>query len=633
MVAMRRLPLIVEEFSLADLNSAPVTAAAPTADGVTVTVALPLPGTGSGQWTVSFVVIHEADRFDPSVPARSYPLAFASDTWSGTIIIAPEAGTSFGLSGRYLYRFSLSRTDGTVVVPWFTDPFARATDDVGQLSAFDTADTIRDFTWNDDAWKVPAGGDLVVYELQVEEFNGTFGGVIARLPYLQSLGVNCLELMPVTTLRLTFDWGYQPLHYFAPNERWGGAAGLKSLVNACHQAGVAVILDEVFQHVDASFAFNQVYAATGVPSPMIGGTGQFGPVIDYTKQFSRDYVHAVTAHWLTEYHVDGFRYDEVTDLYTEPTGDPYAGVAYDVYNTSLALPRFTPSGGTAPGEYSRVIQVPEALNRPQEVLANTYSTATWQDGLLGKAEDMAAKGCYVDDDFAHLLDASFSGYPATKSVHDIAGNPVDMPVNPIQYLNSHDHSHLLAFLTQAGRDPEQPLADRTPWYKIQPFVVAQYTAQGIPMLWQGQEVSDDWILPDQDPLRTPIQRDLHWEYFYDPQGSPLVRLHRILGTLRRTYPALRSRTSFYYNQQSRTGDGIIAYRRSTSDLSQHAMVVLNFSDNAQPITVPAPAAGTYQELIDAATRSAPLQCVAAAADDPLTVTVPSNYGYVLVSPA
>jgi hypothetical protein len=176
-----------------------------------------------------------------------------------------------------------------------------------------------------------------------------------------------------------------------------------------------------------------------------------------------------------------------------------------------------------------VIQVPEALNRPQEVLRNTYSTATWQDGLLDKAEDMAGNGCYVDDAFALLLDASFSGYALTKSVHDIAGNPVDMPVNPVQYLNSHDHSHLIAFLTQAGRDPAQPLADRTPWYKIQPFVVAQYTAQGIPMLWQGQEVSDDWVLPDHDPLRTPIQRDFHWEYFYDPQGSPLVRLHRIPG--------------------------------------------------------------------------------------------------------
>jgi hypothetical protein len=95
---------------------------------------------------------------------------------------------------------------------------------------------------------------------------------------------------------------------------------------------------------------------------------------------------------------------------------------------------------------------------------------------------------------------------------------------------------------------------------------------------------------------------------------------------------LRSRTSYYYNEQSRTGDGIVAYRRSTADLSQHAMVMLNFSGRPQAISVPAPAAGTYQEMVDAA-RPAPLRCVAAAAGDPLAVTVPSSYGYVLVSPA
>jgi hypothetical protein len=61
--------------------------------------------------------------------------------------------------------------------------------------------------------------------------------------------------------------------------------------------------------------------------------------------------------------------------------------------------------------------------------------------------------------------------------------------------------------------------------------------------------------------------------------------------------------------------------------------VLNFSDSPQPISVPAPAAGTYRELVDAAARSAPLQCVATTAGAPLSITVPSNYGYVLVSPA
>ena len=66
------------------------------------------------------------------------------------------------------------------------------------------------------AYKTPELSDLIVYELHIEQFNDTFDGVIDRLDYLQSLGVNCLELMPVMSHKLDFDWGYGPLHYFSP---------------------------------------------------------------------------------------------------------------------------------------------------------------------------------------------------------------------------------------------------------------------------------------------------------------------------------------------------------------------------------------------------------------------------------
>jgi 1,4-alpha-glucan branching enzyme len=543
------------------------------------------------------------------------------------VTIEPKPGTSFGKAGRYLYRYQLFRVTGelrSILTPWFTDPFARATDEVGQLSAFDTPASLPAFQWHDGDWKVPELPDLVVYEMHVEEFNSTFQGVIDRLPYLKSLGVTCLELMPVTSLKLDFDWGYGPLHFLAPNQRWGGPAGLKRLVSICHSEGVAVILDVVFQHVDPSFPYHQVYSDAGAPSPMTGGPGRYGPVVDFGKQFARDYVHTVTSYLLEEYHVDGFRYDQVIDLYDEPAGEPYASFARDVYDQSLLLPRFTPGGGAKAGEYSRVIQVPEALNRPQEILRTTYSSATWQDELLSKAEDMAQSG-YVDDDFAHLLDADFSGYPRTKTVHDIDGHPVDMPVAPFQYVNSHDHSHLIAFLTGNKQDPYDPLADRSRWYKIQPFIIAQYTASGIPMLWQGQEFSDNYVLPGAGNLRIHFRRDTHWEHFYDLEGSPLIRLHRILGKLRADHPALRGRDSFYYNQSSRTSAGIIGYRRSAGN--DVALVFLNFSDEPQPMTIPLPATATFREQIDAQDRSAPLE-FSGSTGDPMTVTIPANYGYV-----
>jgi 1,4-alpha-glucan branching enzyme len=580
-------------------------------------------------------VIHKDDRFVPDINTMDFPLMLVADSannlWQANVTIPVTPGTHFGQPGTYLYRYQLLQTlPGTlspqVLVRWFTDPFARATD-IGELSAFVTPGFVPDFVWTDQQWKTPELEDLVVYELHVEEFNSTFDGVIERLTYLKSLGVTCLELMPVTSLKLDFDWGYGPLHYFAPNERWGGGQGLKRLVNACHQAGVAVILDAVYQHVDTSFPYHLLYDTTGIESPMIDGNGPFGPTIDFSKEFAHEYVQAANFHWLDEYHVDGFRYDEVTDLYDGPTGIKYPRIAYETYNTSLTIPRFTPSGGLAPGEYSRIIQCPEELNLPQEILRTTYSTCTWQDGLLDKAESMATSK-YVDDDFAHLLDTRFLGYPERKTVHDIANQPVDMPVTPFQYLESHDHSQLLTFFEP--QSPGVPFTDRSPWYKLQPFAIALYTCQGIPMLWQGQEFAESYLLPDQGSARINFRRDIHWEYFYDDFGNPLVRLYRILGTLRHIYAALRSHESFYYNEQSRTSDGIVAYSRQDTAKQQCAIVFLNFSDLQQSIAIPFPAPGTYREMIDDAVRSTPYEIAVSNANQSITVDVPSHYGYIFI---
>ena len=98
------------------------------------------------------------------------------------------------------------------------------------------------------------------------------------------------------------------------------------------------------------------------------------------------------------------------------------------------------------------------------------------------------------------------------------------------------------------------------------------------MLWQGQEFADNYYLPNQGNGRIYFRRDVNWEYFYDDAGALLVRLYRILGTLRHACPALRSRESFYYNVQSRPTDGVVAYRRQSTAAHQIAIVFLNFSD-------------------------------------------------------
>jgi len=602
---------------------------------------LHLPGlTPAKNYQVVVRIIHQADRFDPDIPTQDFPLVWQSgselDLWSATVPLTVVPNTNFGQPGVYLYRYQLWRnvpgSADQLVTQWFTDPFARTTD-IGELSSFATPGTVPAFNWEDAAYKTPALDDLVVYELQVEEFDDTFDGVIARIPYLQSLGVNTLELMPVTSVQLDFDWGYGPLHYFAPNLRLGGDQALRRLVNECHKAGMAVILDVVYQHVATAFPYQQVYSDAGEPSPMIGGSGPFGPVADFSKTFTQDYFHAANQWWLTEFHVDGFRYDEVSDYYDGPTGVAYAMLAYRTYQDSLPLARFQGSNG-----YSQIIQCAEALSNGRDILANTYTNSVWQDGLLNKSEDMATYH-YADDNFAHLLDPNFSGYPAVKSVNDASGNPVNMPVAPFQYLESHDHSQLISFVGVTQDDSaDVPFGDRSQFYKLQPFAIALYTCQGVPMLWQGQEFADNWTLPPSGRRRISFLRNTHWEYFYDAAGVAMIRLYRILGKLRQAYRSLRSRESYYYYQQSRPSDQILVYHRhaatTATQNAEFAVVFLNFSNNPQTIAIPFPSAGNYREMIDDADRlkaGRPSWVLnVATAGQMTTVQVPSNYGCVFI---
>ena len=576
-------------------------------------------------------IINVEDRFNPEIGTQDADLDFSGgplDLWSKAVPLGSREGV-------YVYRYQLL-WNSKLVTRWFTDPFARQTD-LGLLSAFTLNQNPTAFNFTDGGFKTPGVDDLIVYELEVEEFADTFDGVIGQFTYLQSLGVNCLELMPVTSAKVDFDWGYGPIHYFSPSHRFGGPGGLKRLVDACHAANMAVILDVVYQHVDPLFAYNRVYAdiaatqgAPPIPSPMIGGNGPFGPQCDFSKTFTQDYFLTANKMWLDEYHVDGFRYDEVTDLFFGPTDTAYAKLSYDIYQHSTGIPRFQSN----PPGYSRIIQVAEALGKARAVLRDTYTTCAWQDELLNKSEDMMVWK-YVDANFAHLLDPFFNGYPGMKTVvHTDTGKSFDMPVAPFQYLETHDHSQLIVFAGTTG-DGVLPPGDRSQFYRLQPFAIALYTLQGVPMLWQGQEFAGDYNLPDRGSSRIQLRRDVHWEQFYDDQGVPLIRLYRILGNLRRTRRSLRSRESFYYFQQSlQNNSGMLAYHRhapaADGQPEEYAMVVLNFSDNRNSISIPFPKAGVWREMVDDDKRTLTLNVPS----DGAMVTVqgvPSHYGFVFVA--
>jgi 1,4-alpha-glucan branching enzyme len=162
-------------------------------------------------------------------------------------------------------------------------------------------------------------------------------------------------------------------------------------------------------------------------------------------------------------------------------------------------------------------------------------------------------------------------------------------------------------------------------------VIALYTAKGIPMLWNGQEFGENWGVPNSGIGRNLFERPLHWEHFYDPAGKSLVRLHRIMGGLRRTLRSLKSRGYFYYYYDpDHLRQGVIAFRREAPATAaapvESVLIFLNFSDRDASVWVPIPKAGNWRERID------DIHTIITTTQDNewKAVPVPSNYGAVYV---
>ena len=603
-------------------------------------------------------IIHEKDQFDPSIEANEVSLAYIGGSYGlwqydGRLGSLPVRG-HMGQPGKYCYRYQLLR-QGDVAVSWFTDPFGRYSAQ-GTLSAFHYP-TLPAFQWQDSAFRVPLLNDLIVYELMVDEFNRDFDGVIEYLPYIKGLGINCIELMPVTNIREPFRWGYMPMSYFAIEERYGGVEKLKLLVDTCHREGIAVIHDAVYAHSSWDFPYNKVYKLSGEPYPMMGpfAGDTFGVGPDYNKEFAREYFAQVNDYFVDALHVDGFRYDYVPGFYDGATGNGYAKLVYDTYNKSKRIPRFFD------GSISRIIQAAEYLDRPREVLRETFSSSSKRWWLMLKAEEMVQTvdtPGYVSQGFVDdilLIDTSSLNW---LEKHPSTNPDEQFPTAPLQFIESHDRSRLMYRMTTAffksinrfeqfeqwreggldllSDDDRNEIADRFDewqqrWFKLQPFAIALMTAAGVPLIWQGQEFGEYYGLPDSGNLRVLAARPLHWDLFYEPGGRALVRLYRTLASLRHAHPALRSRKHVYYQQESRLNQGLVAYRRDPEGAGSKVMVLINFGSNGNAsLQIPFPA-GQWTEQLNSFEPSQTPEILNLNSDSVITINVPSYYGKIFVS--
>ena len=178
------------------------------------------------------------------------------------------------------------------------------------------------FRWTDDAWRgLPAMADHVIYELHVGTCTpaGTFDALVPRLATLRDLGVTAIELLPIAAFPGTRNWGYDGVHLFAPQDSYGGPEGLRRLVDAAHGAGLAVILDVVYNHFGPEGNYLDAFGPylTDRHHTPWGRAVNFD---DADAAHVRRHVVENARHWIAEYHVDALRLDAIHGIVdTSPT--------------------------------------------------------------------------------------------------------------------------------------------------------------------------------------------------------------------------------------------------------------------------------------------------------------------------
>lgn len=638
-----------------------------------------LPGIESDRgFKVKVYVISKQDQFDVNAPAEVYDLHPAAVNPSGDNLWGEIAKTRWESEvivfqpGAYLYRFEISGpgkyNSQQVRSLYFGDPCARETD-VGVFSVFRIPENDA-FAWDDADFKIPPLDEIILYELNVAEFGGTFDGVADRIPYFLSLGVNAIELMPINSIAEPNRWGYMPIFYFAPEERFGGPEGLRRLVQACHAKGIAVILDMVYAHTDRMFPYQIGYERffdlwkddhytdpSGMhraPNPLVSAYEHFGRKNDWRMTSTREYFAAVNTFWMNEYHIDGFRYDHVNGFLdrrpierngeihwyhheNRPTFESLQELTKATYAASKKHARFMPEAGGA----SRIIQIAEDLGESPYQLSPVSANAAngnWEQQLAGIAKNMASDNTLSNDMGQALLlsDPRFNpqGYTGAKTI----GNDT-IPALVVQYIESHDENRLF-YLMQRGKEETVPGyeyrngLDGQHWWRLQPYAIALLTCVGLPMIWAGQEFAENTGLAGGGLVRVRGFRPLHWDYFYNAAASqgeatvlPLVTLYRKLGHLRRKHPALRSPRENAKQEYCNPNERLMAYRRWQAN--EVMIVALNFSETDKNVPIPFGHAGVWVDQLDAAYNEPAFKITVTDATSHVPIPVPGSFGRLL----
>lgn len=493
--------------------------------------------------------------------------------WEETPMQADDMGywsiTGIEAQPGQLYKYRITTQDGTQFDR--NDPYAR------QLTGSDNGSSVivdTDFNWDgSDVFVKTPHTKAVIYELHIGTFNkpdastsGTFASAIEKLDYLVELGVNYIELMPVTSMADSHGWGYSPNYIFSIENTYGGRRGLLEFVKACHEKGIGVIIDVVYNHF---FKETDLWQYDGWQENDRGGIyfyndergdTPWGGRPDYGRPEVRQFILNNVAMWFSEYRIDGMRIDST--IYMRNSDGNNDNHALDIPDAWSLLAEVN--------DLARKIN-PHALMIAEDNATNSaIITHTSENGMGFDAQ--------WEVGFPHVIrDALGITHQADQAPLDgiswaLTHGYTDRMFDRVIFADSHDTA-----ANGAARLNEEVTPGNAESVSARQRVllasVLTLTASGIPMLLQGQEFMQEGAFNEWQML----------EWNKTEQFSGIVTAHQHLIRLRlneydNTRGLLGKHTEIIYRDDDNM---VIAYQRTDKGGARDdTIIVINFSSTS-----------------------------------------------------
>lgn len=587
-----------------------------------------VPGPALNNLSVRFAPLSDRDRFDPS--AWQQHALRKSATFAGWWEI--DLDLLALADGDYEYEFVVN---GTTIA---ADPYA---EEITRFGGYRGIFTIagrkrvpRPFRWDGETppgVNLPPNNQIVIYEMPIKWMSsdptegaplvelGTFDKVIfEHLDDLASMGVNCIELLPVEDSPQTLNWGYGTRFFFAPDYDVGNAVDAKFFVKACHQRGIRVVLD-VVMNMFAPECPLAVLAPQWFYEPASAGRQDWGQdlfrfnTLAYDNYFAaREFLWEMAEFWVSEYHVDGFRIDDFADINNWDfvqafrdrataksqdlfPGKPFLVVAEDSNRrfVTTADDAFNPGG-------RKVVDAIWNFGYRDEVrrlVTNTINTVWGQPSRSARVQHLISKDG-VWNDWNHAFDAGYADMACSVDYitsHDVADAPrlMNIILGPmLQAANLGDGGvqNVQAAIdnVDTSSNPALQTAVQTALRRVFGAFAILMTSVGMPMWLAGEEFGDvhdtDYIdvnAKQQDPVQ--------WNRAAFHGNAELKANVAKLIQLRTSHPALqRNEVEFFYaHPQFDDNDSprVFAYCRSAGlplGSSGQVIVIANMGPQSFP---------------------------------------------------